>query len=129
MYLVDENGRPVTSTPNTAITENDFVHYDTFEEWCAKSVITTNRAAWNYKDQQYKELAKCFEKAVAMEVMNKNKGIVETLKAKNKDIADLHEFCQTNIGIIQKLEMKLGELGITVDLEEITKEVENEKSS
>jgi len=114
LKLVGADGKPIKSD---TVQEEGF--YETFEEWTAKAILTTNRAAWEYKNREIAEILKGFDIAVAEKVLEKNRGIKATLEDKNKTIEELKAFVEENIQIIQDLEVKLGEKGIIADLPKV----------
>ena len=113
LQLLDALGQPL-KRPSTQ-QEKDEPDYRTFTEWCSKSIITTNRAAWEYKDKQIEQLLQCFDAAVAIEIKNTSEALLVSLKEKTKTIEDLKVFIEENITMIQSLEKKLGEQGIIAD--------------
>ena len=110
--IVDANGRQILTEDEV----NSQGFFDTFEEWNTRSIITTNRAAWEYKNTEIAEILRGFDAEVGKQVLLKNEGIVATLKKKNETIEELKAFIEENIKLIQDLENKLGENGIVADI-------------
>lgn len=116
MSIVDANGREilVKTQEQTDLDSQGF--FETYEEWNTRSIITTSRGAWDYKNTEIAEILKGFDKSVATQVFKVNEGITATLKQKNKTIEELKAFIEENIQLIQDLEVKLGEQGVIVDI-------------
>jgi len=118
LNLVDTNGQPLSSVKSTlpvgkpqAHIHDDTPMYLQFEEWCAKAIITTNRAAWEYQQGKIEKIMEGWQAAVTYELKSTNAGLLETLKVKDATIAELKNFTEETIQKMTEMEIAFMKAG------------------